>query len=60
MPGKHIRDDSAADKGDQDTDTEGHNMLISPSAGRDLQRARSKDLDREALKRNREKEARGR
>jgi hypothetical protein len=60
MPGKYIRDEGAADKAKQDADTEGHGMLIDPSTSRDLARGRAKDVERESLKRNREKEARGR
>lgn len=61
MPGKVPGGNRAADKPDRDeSDVEGHNMMINPSAGRDLARNRSKDIERENAQRRREKEARGR
>jgi hypothetical protein len=57
-PGGHRIDDDK-DR-DQASDTEGHNMMINPGAGRDLARGRAKEVEREARDRQRAKEARGR
>ena len=40
-----------------DDDVEGHSMLISPSLGRDLQKARSQDIERAARSKQHESDA---
>ncbi len=42
---------------DGEQDTEGHNMMISPTLGRDLARGRDADIERAARERQRQKEA---
>jgi hypothetical protein len=41
----------------EEDDVEGHSMLISPTVGRDLAKARSADLDRAVRGKNHEAEA---
>ena len=40
-----------------DSDTEGHNMWINPSASREMTNSRSRDMEREMRDRQRAKEA---
>jgi hypothetical protein len=46
--------DGAATEGE---DTEGHNMWINPSSGRDVARGRNADIERQVRDRQREKDA---
>jgi hypothetical protein len=41
----------------EDSDTEGHNMWINPSASREMTNSRSRDMEREMRDRQRAKEA---
>jgi hypothetical protein len=47
-------DDGTATDGQ---DTEGHNLWINPSAGREMTRGRNADIERQVRERQREKEA---
>ncbi len=49
---------SASESPTEEQDTEGHGLLLDPSMARQLDRARSADIDRAARDRRREKEAR--
>ena len=63
MPGNKPRasedDERELDK-TTDQDTEGHTMLLDPSAARELARRREQDVQRATQNRQREKEARRR
>jgi hypothetical protein len=61
MPRKLVRadepqtpDDGAGTDG---PDTEGHNMWINPSSGRELSRGRNADVERQVRERQREKDS---
>ena len=47
-------DDGAGAEGQ---DTEGHNLWINPSAGREMTRGRNADIERQVRERQREKDA---
>ncbi len=53
---KDVEPDGHSTRRDAD-DVEGHSMLISPSLGRDLQKARSQDIERAARAKQYESDA---
>ena len=54
---KDIEPDGHAARKFAEDDVEGHSMLLNPTLGRDLEKARSADVDRSVRSRNQEAEA---
>ena len=61
MPNKYLKaqEPQVPDEGtgSDEADTEGHNMWINPSSGRDVARGRNADIERQVRDRQRQKDA---
>jgi hypothetical protein len=64
MPSKFPKAQEPTEPGDgagtEGLDTQGHNLWINPSAGREMARGRNADIERQVRERQREKEAKKR